>query len=283
MSLSAEVTRVHEFVKTSLRVHRNEKGWRALVQSTHWMTFNEIALLSHKKRARQRSTYLRFQRIPVWDVRELPAVQCDLHMTEEAVARQSRRVPDGDLEDPVAHLSQCQLELPTKPTKKRNVLKRSKTLHITVVLNLFLQVYWTHAFLHCLLHRKGYNFQERFIKDLWNSLWFMELSKKSRWTTLRTSQGPHTMRSELEACFTLRGNSHGELLCGTQWRNRRLALRLSFTALAFFSPLFNRHLRQKTQRRRQVHIKALAASASRSLATTAGHSHSIVWRQLFIY
>jgi len=22
---------VHEFVKTSLRVHRNEKGWRALV------------------------------------------------------------------------------------------------------------------------------------------------------------------------------------------------------------------------------------------------------------
>jgi len=31
MSLSVQLNRVHEFVKISLRVHRNKKGWRALV------------------------------------------------------------------------------------------------------------------------------------------------------------------------------------------------------------------------------------------------------------
>jgi len=31
MSLSVYVNRVHEFVKLSLRVHRDEKAWRSLV------------------------------------------------------------------------------------------------------------------------------------------------------------------------------------------------------------------------------------------------------------
>jgi len=36
--------------------------------------------------------------------------------------------------------------------------------------------------LHNLLYSKGYTFHERFIKDLFNSLW---TTRNSRWTTLR--------------------------------------------------------------------------------------------------